>query len=157
IDACGTFNRSSQISQTDSVQQDSSQVSDFAKLMKELENLQQSDPSQFKETTAKIADKLEAAAKEAADSGDSQQASPLNDLASKVKAASETGEMPDLRPPGDSGGMRGAAGGPPPGPPPSSDSDSNSDSSSSTSDVSTDLASSLTAQLLRQYQTQSTD
>jgi hypothetical protein len=165
IAAYGTFNGSSRISQA-GVQQDSSQVSDFGKLMNQLESLQQSDPEKFKETTAQIADKLEAAAKEAANSGDSQQASALNDMASKFKTASETGDMPDLRPPGDSGelaggkqGVGGHHGGPPPmGPPPSSDSDSTSSTTDSTTDdSSTDLASSLTAQLLSSYQTQTTD
>ena len=168
IAAYGTFNGSSRISQA-GVQQDSSQVSDFGKLMKQLESLQQSDPEKFKKTTAQIADKLEAAAKEAANSGDSRQASALNDMASKFKTASETGEMPDLRPPGDLGelaggvqGVGGHHGGPPPmGPPPSSDNDSTSSTTDSTTDTagdsSTDLTSSITAQLLSGYQTQSTD
>jgi len=163
IAAYGTFNGSSRISQA-GVQQDSSQVSDFGKLMKQLESLQQSDPEKFKETTAQIAEKLEAAAKEAANSGDSRQASALNDMASKFKTASETGEMPDLRPPGDLGGQAGGmqgVGGHHGGPPPSSDSDSTSSTTDSTTDTagdsSTDLASSITAQLLSGYQTQSTD
>jgi hypothetical protein len=137
------------------VQQDSSQVSGFGKLMKQLESLQQSDPEKFKATAAQIADKLESAAKEAAATGDSQQASALNDLASKFKTASETGKMPDLRPPGDSDGVRHAGGHhggrPHMGPPPSDD-----DSTSSTTNSSTDATSSI-AELLSSYRSQSTD
>jgi len=82
-------------------------------------------------------------------------ASALNDLASKFKTASETGEMPDLRPPGDSGGMRGARGH-------SWRTASNGTAAirrrrhDSTSDSSTDTTSGI-AQLLSAYQSQSTD
>jgi hypothetical protein len=149
--AYNTSTRSSQTSQTSSSQQDSSQISDFGKLMQQLESLQESDPTKFKETASTIADKLEAAAKDAANSGDTQQASALNDLASKFRTASETGEMPDLRPPDGPGGMQG----PPPGPPPSDDDDSSSSSTSTSSNSSTSSTGSAVAKLLDSYQNQS--
>jgi hypothetical protein len=115
---------SSKTSSTNGAAKDSSATSELATLMKQLESLEKTDPAKFKEISAEVANKLEEAAKTAADNGDSQNAGALNDMAAKFTTASETGKMPDLR----------GGGGPPPmGPPP----DTSSTSSSSTDDSST--------------------
>ncbi len=105
------LNKASQTASTDGIQQDSSKLSELAKLMKQLEEIRVSDPAKYKEITAAISTQLEGAAQSAASQGDSQSASMLNDMASKFKTASETGDEVDMRPPG------------PPrmGPPPSAD------------------------------------
>ncbi|WP_321472423.1 hypothetical protein [uncultured Paludibaculum sp.] len=126
-------------------------VSTLGNLMSQLNELQQSDQEQFKTTTSKIAEKLKEAAAEASESGDSEKATKLSELAQKFETASETGEMPDLRPPD---GMKGP-GGPPPGGPPPTDSSTSSTSStedddSSTTD-STDSTDSTTSAVLAAY------
>ena len=142
----------SETSSLSGLQQDDSQVSDFAKLMEQLESLRTSDPDKYKDVTAKVATQLEDAAKSAASNGDTQAASALNDLASKFKTASETGEQVDLRP---SGGSSGPPSGPPPmGPPPGANDTSSTDDSTSSTD---DETSSLSALLAKYQKTQSTD
>ncbi|MCX6627413.1 MAG: hypothetical protein NTW28_07270 [Candidatus Solibacter sp.] len=89
----GTTN---QVRNSTAVQDDSPQVSKLGSYMKQLASLLETNPDKFKDTTATIAQKLEAAAKSAADSGDTRLAAALNDLAAKFKTASETGTMPQL-------------------------------------------------------------
>jgi hypothetical protein len=115
------LNKTSQLNSTAASQDDTSQVSDFGSLMKQLDELQKSDPAKYKEVASEVSSQLEEAAKSAAEDGDSQSAEMLNDLASKFKTASETGEKVDMHPHGR----------PPMGPPPAS-SDSDSDTTSST-------------------------
>ena len=55
--------------------------------MNQLQDLQESDPSMFKEVTAKIAEKLKESPRSASDSGDSHQGAALNDLADKSTTA----------------------------------------------------------------------
>jgi hypothetical protein len=98
----------------------SSTTSDLASYMQQLSELQQSDPDKFSELTAQISEQLQSAADAAESSGDTNQANALSDLADKFSAASESGEMPDLRP----------SGPPPMGPPPESSDDSTSSSDS---------------------------
>jgi HSP90 family molecular chaperone len=74
---------------------DSTEMSEVAKLMKELGDLQKSDPAKFKEATAEIAQKL----KDAASKTTGGQADLLNGLANKFDQASQTGSMSALQPP----------------------------------------------------------
>ncbi len=154
-----SLSNSSRTGQVSGPGQDSSQVSELGKLMKQLSDLQQSDPSKFKEVTATISKKLEEAASTATENGDSRQAKALSELADKFKTASENGEVPDLKPSGFQGrpggpqgaGGTGGPGGPPPGPPPS-DNDSDDTTDSSTSSTSTTASSSTSSNtLLRNY------
>jgi hypothetical protein len=124
--ASSALNKSSQLTSTGASQDDTSNVSDLGALMKQLDELQKSDPTRYKEVAAEVSNKLEEAAKSAAEDGDSQSAGMLNDLASKFKTASETGEKVDMHP----------SGPPPPMGPPPADSDSDSSTSSSTSEES---------------------
>ena len=78
---------------------DSSTPSDFAKLMKELSDLQKSDPNKFKKVADEIAQKL----KDAASSATGGQADFMNRLASKFEQASQSGDMSALQPPAASG------------------------------------------------------
>ncbi|MBL8212173.1 MAG: hypothetical protein JNK87_15760 [Bryobacterales bacterium] len=89
--------RSTQAGSVHQVPQDRSQLSETAKLMKQLEELRTSDPDKYKEVTGKIATRLEDAAKSAAENGNSNAAGALNDLAAKFQMASETGESVELR------------------------------------------------------------
>ncbi len=107
-------------------------VSDLGSYMRQLADLQKSDPDQFKEKAAEIAKQLEAAATEASNSGDSKQAEMLSDLANRFSTSAESGEMPDLTPPG--GGQPPM--GPPPGPPPDSSLSSSSEDTEDTWQVS---------------------
>jgi hypothetical protein len=101
-------------------------MSNLGSYMKQLKELQTSDPEKFKQVMSEISGKLQSAATSATEAGDTAQADMLNDLATKFSDAAETGTMPDLRPP-DHGG--------PQGPPPddSSQSDSATDSTSAAS------------------------
>ena len=134
--ATATSSSSSKVDLSSLLGDSTAQVSDIGMFMSKLQELQKSDPDKFKQIMAKIAEKLKDAASEALKSGDSRQAEMLNDLAAKFTKASETGEMPDLKPPQ-------RAGGPPPGPLPDVD------TGSSTSTSTTGLAASAVA---TQYQ-----
>jgi hypothetical protein len=82
-----------------SVPTDSSNVSSFANLMSELQQLQQSDPTKFKAVMADIASTLKTDAQNATGS----QASALNNLAARFDQAAQTGQMPNLQPQGQPG------------------------------------------------------
>jgi len=73
---------------------DSSDMSQIAKLMKELSDLAQNDPAAFKAVAEQISEKL----KEAASSAQGGQADFLNDLADKFAQAAQTGDLSSLRP-----------------------------------------------------------
>ena len=71
----------------------STSVSDGAKLLKQLQDLQKSDPAEFKKVTADIAAQLTAAAKTAGGS----EGTALTSLASKFTQASQTGTLTPLQ------------------------------------------------------------
>jgi hypothetical protein len=73
---------------------DRSHLSERSQFFSKLDSLATSDPEKFKSVTAEIADKLQAAAKNA--SGD--EAQRLNDLANKFTTASQTGTTDAIRP-----------------------------------------------------------
>jgi len=75
-------------------------------LWSELQSLAQSDPSEFKEVTAKIASQLTGA--ESSMSG--QQASFVSNLAKSFQEASQTGSMSSLEPPTSQGQNPGGGG-----------------------------------------------
>jgi hypothetical protein len=112
---------------------DEGSTSGPAELFKKLEALAKSDPEEFKEATAQMAEKV----KEAADTAtDPHEKKMLTELASKFSEASQTGDASGLKPP-EHGGR---PSGPPPGPPPNdspsvsgaAETDTTSSSSSST-------------------------
>jgi hypothetical protein len=71
----------------------STSVSSEAKLLSELQNLQTSNPAEFKQVTADISTQLQAAAQQASGS----QAQTLSSLASKFQQASQTGSLAPLQ------------------------------------------------------------
>jgi hypothetical protein len=81
-------------------QDGSPRISKLGRYMMQLEELQQSDPTKFKEVTSDIAKRLREAAQKASDDGDTRTSELLTDLAEKFEQASETGTLPELRPPG---------------------------------------------------------
>ena len=121
-------------------QNGASGVSKLGSYMKQLEELQSSDPTKFKEVTAEIAQKLKDAAQTATDNGDDGQAEALSDLADQFTTASENGSMPDLRP--KDGARAQGPMGPPPPPPPDASSASSSTATDSDSDASSDITTS---------------
>ena len=82
---------------------DSAQLSPMATLLNQLQQLQQTDPTKFKSVMSSIADTLKADAQNAT----GPKAQHLNDLANKFSQAAQTGQMPDLQPPGQQQGASG--------------------------------------------------
>src|SRR6478752_10893655 len=97
--------------------QGAARVSGPGQLLAKLKQLQQSDPTKFKQAMSTLSDTL---SEEAKSTTDSRGQKMLTDLAAKFKTAGETGDLSSLTPPqrGAEGGK--GAGGPPPGggPPP---------------------------------------
>lgn len=85
---------SSHASSIDSTSGDSSQVSPFAQLMGTLQELQQSNPAQYKEITATLASNLQQAATTAQNNGEAGEANALNQLAASFNQASQSGQLP---------------------------------------------------------------
>ncbi len=128
-------------------QSDSSQLSPFAQLLSTLQQLQQSNPTQYAQVTKQIATNLTSAAATATKDGNTGAASQLTQLATDFTNASQTGQLPNIQDlaaavgGGGHGHHHHAHGS-------SSDSDSSSSSSSSSSTAAT--SSSSTSQSLQQ-------
>jgi hypothetical protein len=135
---------------------DSTALSPFAQVMSTLQQLQQSNPTQYAQVTKQIATNLETAAQTAQSQGNTTAASQLNQLATDFNTASTSGQLPNVQDLAQAMGAQGqggvsghhhhhhhseAA---------SSDSSSDPTASSSTSASST--SSSLLSQLLSAYQ-----
>jgi hypothetical protein len=82
---------------------DSTQLSPMASLLNQLQQLQQTDPNKFKSVMSSIADTLTTDAQSAT----GPKAKMLTDLANKFSQAAQTGQMPDLQPPGQQQGVSG--------------------------------------------------
>jgi len=76
---------------------DSQQLSPFAQLVNTLQQLQQSDPTKYKQVTAQIANNLQTAAQSAQSSGNTAAANQLNQLATDFSSASSSGQLPNLQ------------------------------------------------------------
>lgn len=85
---------SSHRSSTNSTPGDSSQVSPFAQLMGSLQQLQQSNPAQYKQITATLASNLQQAATTAQNNGEAGEANALNQLGASFNQASQSGQLP---------------------------------------------------------------
>lgn len=79
-----------------SQQQDNGQLSPFAQLMSTLQQLQQSNPTEYKQVTEQIATNLQNAAKTATTDGNSTAASQLTQLATDFTNASQSGQLPNV-------------------------------------------------------------
>lgn len=78
-------------------QPDNGQLSPFAQLASALQQLQETNPSQYKQVTQTIATNLTAAAQTAQTDGNTNAANQLTQLASDFTSASKTGQLPNLQ------------------------------------------------------------
>jgi hypothetical protein len=77
--------------------QDSNQLSPFAQMLNELQNLQQTNPSQYSKVTSQIATNLTTAAQQASSQGNTAEATQLSQLASDFKSSSTSGQLPSIQ------------------------------------------------------------
>ena len=87
---------SSSVSGTSGQQSDSGQLSPFAQLMSTLQQLQQSNPTQYQQVTQQIATNLQNAAKTATADGNTAAATQLTQLATDFTTASQSGQLPNI-------------------------------------------------------------
>ena len=73
---------------------DTSGVSPAARFLTQLSELQQQNPDQFGQAIAQITARLKQAAQEASNSGNSQRADQLNQLATAFQTAASGGQLP---------------------------------------------------------------
>jgi hypothetical protein len=125
----GGLNGTTPVSTTS--QSDSSQISPLAKLLSELQQLQQSDPAKYQEVTKQIAANLQSAAQTDTTNGNTAGANQLNQLAADFTKASTSGQLPDIKDLAQAIGGGGHHHHSYDTPPPDSDSSSGSSSSSS--------------------------
>ncbi len=85
-------------SSTSSVQQpDNGRLSPFAQLMSTLQQLQQSNPTQYQQVTQQIATNLQSASQTAQADGNTTLASQLNQLGADFSNASKSGQLPNVQ------------------------------------------------------------
>jgi hypothetical protein len=77
-------------------QSDSGQLSPFAQLMSTLQQLQQSNPTEYQQVTQQIAGNLQSAAQTATADGNTSAASQLTQLATDFTTASQSGQLPNV-------------------------------------------------------------
>jgi hypothetical protein len=93
-----TNNSLSGIDPSSSVQQpDKGQLSPFAQLMSTLQQLQQTNPTQYQQVTKQIATNLQSAAQTAQANGNTAAANQLNQLATDFTNASKSGQLPNIQ------------------------------------------------------------
>ncbi len=78
-------------------QSDSQQLSPFAQMMSELQQLQQSDPTKYAQVTQQVASNLQSAAQTATSQGNTTAASQLTQLSADFTQASQTGQLPNIQ------------------------------------------------------------
>lgn len=76
--------------------QDSGQLSPLAKVLSSLQNLQESNPTEYQQVTQQIAANLQTAAQAATNEGNSTAANQLNQLSKDFTTASQTGQLPNI-------------------------------------------------------------
>jgi hypothetical protein len=77
-------------------QPDSTQLSPLAQLLSNLQQLQQSNPTEYAKVTQQIATNLQAAAQTATSDGNTSAASQLSKLATDFTTASTSGQLPNI-------------------------------------------------------------
>src|SRR5271157_2499799 len=75
---------------------DNQQLSPFAQMLSQLQRLQQSDPTKYRQVTGQIATNLRNAAQTAQTDGNSTAANQLNQLATDFTSASQSGQLPNI-------------------------------------------------------------
>jgi hypothetical protein len=98
LQGTGASNNSSpnSVSGTSGQQSDSGQLSPFAQLLSTLQQLQQSNPTEYQQVTQQIATNLQSAAKTATADGNTSAANQLAQLATDFTNASQTGQLPNV-------------------------------------------------------------
>jgi hypothetical protein len=76
---------------------DTPQLSPFAQMMSELQQLQQTDPAKYKDVTGQIATNLQTASQTAQQDGNSTAATKLTQLATDFTNASQSGQLPSIK------------------------------------------------------------
>jgi hypothetical protein len=79
------------------LQSDQGQLSPFVQVLSTLQQLQQSNPSQYQQVTQQIATNLQSAARTAQSQGNTAAANQLNQLASDFTSASQNGQLPNAQ------------------------------------------------------------
>jgi len=77
--------------------QDTNQLSPFAQLLSTLQQLQQSNPTEYQQVMQQIATNLQSAAKTATADGNTAAAAQLNQLATDFTTASQSGQLPNIQ------------------------------------------------------------
>ena len=75
---------------------DKQQLSPFAQIVSQLQQLQQSDPSKYQQVTQQIAANLQSAAQTAQADGNTVAANQLNQLSTDFSSASTSGQLPNI-------------------------------------------------------------
>lgn len=76
---------------------DNPQLSPFAQLMSTLQQLQQSNPAEYKQVTQQISTNLQTAAQTATTQGNTTLANQLNQLSTDFSNASTSGQLPNIQ------------------------------------------------------------
>jgi len=76
---------------------DNQQLSPFAQLVSQLQQLQQSDPTKYQQVTQQIVTNLQSAAQTAQADGNTIAANQLNQLSTDFSNASTSGQLPNLQ------------------------------------------------------------
>jgi hypothetical protein len=76
---------------------DNSQLSPLAQLLSTLQQLQQSNPTEYQQVTGQIATNLQTAAQTATTDGNTAAANQLNQLATDFSNASQSGQLPNIQ------------------------------------------------------------
>jgi hypothetical protein len=79
------------------LQPDNGRLSPFTQLMSTLQQLQQTDPTEYQQVTQQIATNLQNAAQTAQADGNSTAANQLNQLAKDFTDASKSGQLPNIQ------------------------------------------------------------
>lgn len=77
--------------------QDNNTLSPFAQVLSTLQQLQQSNPTQYQQVTAEIASQLQTAAQTATSDGNTQAAANLTQLSTDFQNASQNGQLPNIQ------------------------------------------------------------
>jgi hypothetical protein len=93
LPASGERSKTSSVASA-SPQDPAPKLSAASSFLNSLQSLQQNNPAQFQQVTQSIAAKLQQAATQASNQGDSARATALNKLASDFQTASQSGQMP---------------------------------------------------------------
>ena len=97
VTGSGSQSSSVSASSLQTQQPDNSQLSPFAQLMSTLQQLQQSNPTEYQQVTQQIGTNLQSAAQTATQDGNTSAASQLSQLSTDFTNASTSGQLPNIQ------------------------------------------------------------